>query len=103
MIKAIKSLSKSITGFFTQVIDALFSIPDYIASLIDLLVALVESVINIVSLLFSLFSSLDDGLDFLSTGLLTVTAVLRYMPEPLAALCMTVISILVVRMFLDLL
>lgn len=103
MIKAIKSLASSVSVFFGQVLDAITSIPEFIFSIGELLGTLVYSVINLVSITFSLFSSLDDGLEFLSTGLTTVTTVVRFMPEPLMALCMAVISVLVVRMFLDLL
>lgn len=103
MIKAIKKLARTVSGFFEQVIDALFSIPDFFVSVIKLIGSLVDSVINLVAFIFNLFASLGDALDFLGTGLETVTGVLGYMPEPLVALCMATISLLVVRMFLDLL
>lgn len=103
MIKAIKSLAKNVTGFFKTIINAVLAIPDFFFAIIDLCESLLQSIVSLVGFIFNLVSSLDDAIEFLGTGLETVTAVVGYMPQQLLAVCTMVISILVVRMFLDLL
>ncbi|MBE6638688.1 MAG: hypothetical protein E7616_04435 [Ruminococcaceae bacterium] len=95
MLKALKSLARNCIEFFK-------SIPAFFISIFDLLHGLYETIINLVGFLFNILSSIDEAIEFLTNGLVTVTGVLSYMPAELVILCTLVISVVVLKFMMSL-